>query len=86
MILFGGLIAATAPAAAQIAVPETYGDSLRWYPRAAEAGSPEAQFLLGLQFETGTSRAKDLAKAAEWFGRAARADHEAIRDKQRIGV
>ncbi len=50
----------------------TYGDALRWYFNTAEAGDAQAQFLLGLKYETGTDVARDLAEAANWFEKAAR--------------
>lgn len=50
----------------------TYGEALRWYFNAAEAGDARAQFLLGLKYETGTDVARDLKKAADWYEKAAR--------------
>ena len=60
---------------AQVQTPGTYGDAMRWYQRAAEAGSAQAQFYLGLMHETGTNRSIDLAEATRWYSQAARQDH-----------
>jgi TPR repeat protein len=49
----------------------TYGEALQWYFNAAEAGDAQAQFLLGLKYETGTDVARDLTKAANWYEKAA---------------
>ncbi len=49
----------------------TYGEALQWYFKAAEAGNAQAQFLLGLKYETGTDVGRDLAEAANWYEKAA---------------
>ncbi len=53
----------------------TYGDALRWYSRAAEAGDARAQYLLGVKHETGIGVTASDRQAAEWFGRAAAQGH-----------
>ena len=53
----------------------TYGDAMRWYQRAAETGSPGAQFLLGQLFEAGVGRTQDPAAAAAWYRKAAVQGH-----------
>lgn len=45
-----------------------------WAPL-AEAGDPEAQFLLGLAHEEGRGTAPDLTEAARWYGLAAEQGH-----------
>ncbi len=50
----------------------SYGEALQWYFDAAQAGNAQAQFLLGLKYETGTDVARDLAEAANWYEKAAR--------------
>jgi TPR repeat protein len=50
----------------------TYGDALQWYFDAAQAGNAQAQFLLGLKYETGTDVTRDFAAAANWYEKAAR--------------
>jgi len=50
----------------------TYGEALQWYFNAAEAGNAQAQFLLGLKYETGTDVSRDIAEAASWYEKAAR--------------
>ena len=53
--------------------PSGYGAVFRWYVSAAEAGDPEAQFMLALQYEQGLrfSQPPDLPKAEEWYRRSA---------------
>ena len=48
---------------------------MTWYQRAAESGSPQAQFYLGLMHETGTNRPVAPVEAARWFAKAARQGH-----------
>ena len=50
----------------------SYGEAMRWYLQAAEAGNAQAQFLLGLKYETGTDVTRNPGKAADWFEKAAR--------------
>ncbi|MFQ5949031.1 MAG: tetratricopeptide repeat protein, partial [Acidimicrobiia bacterium] len=70
-----GLVLAVA-ARAQVDVPTTYGDAMRWYGEAAEAGDAKAQFFLGLIYEEGLNDLpRNLAKAAEWYRKAARQGH-----------
>ena len=76
LALFLGALTAPIAAFASEHLPRgNYGDSLRWYFEAAEAGNARAQFLLGLKYETGTDVERDLAKAADWFEKAARQDN-----------
>ena len=49
----------------------TYGDAMRWYARAAEAGDPEAQFYLGYIHDRGLRGANSLSKAVGWYRKAA---------------
>lgn len=68
------LLGAAPPAvhAAQVPVPETYPEAMRWYDRAAEAGNPRAQYFLGLSYERGLrGTAPDPAAAAAWYRKAA---------------
>ncbi len=66
------LAISASPASAQVPEPgPTYGDAIRWYQRAADAGDARAQFLLGLRYETGTDVETDMTAAAVWYGRAA---------------
>lgn len=67
-LLFAGVATA-------VEVPTTYGDAMRWYRQAAEAGSANAQFFLGRMYETGQSRKRDPAAAATWYRRAADQEH-----------
>ncbi len=53
----------------------TYGDAMRWYSRAAEAGDGRAQYLLGLKHEAGVGVTASDRQAAAWYGRAAAQGH-----------
>jgi len=64
-----------AGAAAAHEVPSSYGGAMRWYQRTAEAGSADAQFLLGQLYEAGVGRLRDLAAAATWYRKAAEQGH-----------
>ncbi len=70
-------LVAVSDAAAQkrVTTPSTYGDAMRWYGKAARAGSPRAQFLLGLKYEAGVGPDADRGKAVQWFRRAAEGGH-----------
>ncbi len=65
----------SAGAAWAVDVPSTYGDAMRWYKRAAEGGSANAQFFLGRMYETGQSRKKDPVAAAGWDPKTAAQGH-----------
>lgn len=69
------LLASAASSQDRGRAPGTYGDAMRWYGKAAEAGSTRAQFLLGLKFENGGDGEPDPGKAVEWFRRAAMGGH-----------
>ena len=71
--LCGGLWSLTA--AAEVPVPENYGQAMGWYERAAEAGNARAQFYLGVMMETGVRGAPDVSAAAGWYEKAARQGH-----------
>lgn len=73
-LFLSALIAPLAAYAGEHLTRGTYGESLKWYFDAAEAGDARAQFLLGLKYETGTDVARDLAKAADWYEKAAHQD------------
>lgn len=71
LVVFAGLLVLSAlPVRAD--APGTYGDVYRWYFRAAEAGDPEAQLLLGIRYESGVDFEQSDEKAADWYERAAR--------------
>jgi TPR repeat protein len=52
-------------------VPRDPPTAARWYARAAEAGSPNAAFNLGVMYERGFGVTRDSERAAEWYGKAA---------------
>lgn len=74
-ILFGFWICVSGAAIADVPVPQTYGDAMRWYLRAAEDGNADAQYFLGLKYERGIDFPADSEKAAYWYGRAAEQGH-----------
>ena len=74
-VCLGLVLTFAASAQKRVATPSTYGDAMRWYEKSAKAGSPQAQFLLGLKYESGAGSDADLRKAAEWFRRAAGGGH-----------
>ena len=51
------------------------GEAIRWYTKAAQAGNPEAQHILGMAYLNGTDVAADLAAAASWIEKAAHNDY-----------
>ncbi len=60
------------PAAAEMPPPAlTYGDAMRWYARAAEAGDAEAQFYLGYIHDRALRGSNSVPKALDWYRRAA---------------
>ncbi len=53
-------------------VPRDPANAFKWYTLAAEQGSPEAMFKLGVYYYDGSGgAAKDPEKALSWFGDAA---------------
>ncbi len=62
-----------------VAVPENYGDAMRWYERAAKAGNARAQFYLGMLYEQGLrgkqNDKSDQKAAITWFAKAAGQGH-----------
>jgi TPR repeat protein len=65
---------ATQPVLAQdadVPVPQTYGDAMRWYRDAAEAGDAKAMFYLGLTMEQGLRAGADAREAVAWYRRSA---------------
>ena len=67
-----------ASAVADAAPPKHYGDVMRWYETAAQAGDAEAQFLLGMQYESGVraqirtgTATPEMDEAVRWYRAAA---------------
>lgn len=78
----GILMSAAAADGAGADVPRNYGDAMRWYEKAAEAGNTEAQFLLGVQYESGVraeirtgAAAPEMDRAVAWYAKAAGQGH-----------
>jgi len=78
------LIGVSTMAAAEVPVPQNFGQAMNWYERAAEAGNVEAQFYLGVMYETGVRGNNDMAAAAKWYRRAAEQGH--VEAQTRLGV
>lgn len=65
-------LAATPAGASDMPPPaETYGDAMRWYARAAEAGDPQAQFYLGYIHDRALRGANSVSDALAWYRLAA---------------
>ncbi len=69
--------------AAEVPVPQNYGQAMSWYERAANGGNPEAQFYLGVMYESGV-RGNDISVAAKWYRMAAEQGH--VEAQARLGV
>jgi TPR repeat protein len=59
--------------------PETHGDAVAWFRKAADLGDPGGMVWLGFAHREGRGAPRDLAEAAQWFIKAAKAgDHHAM--------
>ena len=56
--------------------PRDLKTSASWIAKSADAGNPEAQFILGQFYKAGAGVPKDIDKAVEWLGKAARNQHK----------
>jgi uncharacterized protein len=54
-----------------VGVEKDYGEALKWFRLAAQAGELAAERLLGVWCENGYGVAQDHAEAARWYGKAA---------------
>lgn len=61
--------------------PQDYAEALDLLRREAEAGSPPAQFHLGVAYESGFGVGADLVAAHTWYSLAASGGDEGIRRK-----
>lgn len=52
-------------------VPQDYKRAADWFEKAAEQGSAEDQYRLGLLYYKGQGVPQDYKKAADWFEKAA---------------
>ena len=50
---------------------ENYTEAMRWYRKAADQGSTEAQRHIGLLYERGSGVARDYTEAMRWYRKAA---------------
>ena len=78
------LISAPAGAADMPTPAVTYGDAMRWYGRASEAGDPEAQFYLGYIHDRGLRGTNSVSEALNWYRRAA--SRGEVRAQFRLGL
>ncbi|HIB20074.1 MAG TPA: sel1 repeat family protein, partial [Rhodospirillales bacterium] len=60
---------------AQVPVPVSYLDSLKWRQLAAEAGNVTAQFQLGQILDLGLTAEPNQKEAANWYTKAAEQGH-----------
>ena len=51
-------------------VPQNFAQALRWYEKAAAAGSAPAMTKLGIFYEKGLLVEKDYDEAMRWFEKA----------------
>lgn len=76
-LLVAGTVALAAPfgawAEADVPVPKTYTEAMRWYRNSARAGDPKAMFYLGLTLERGLQDRPRPQEAVEWYRRSAEA-------------
>lgn len=56
---------------ADVPVPRTYGEAMKWYREAADAGDPKAMFYLGLTLEQGLRAGGDPKDAVAWYQKSA---------------
>lgn len=55
---------------------QEYGSAFQWFKIAAERGDAESQFHLGCLYEEGKGVAQNIAKALEWYMKAAEQGYE----------
>jgi uncharacterized protein len=56
-----------------------YGEAVSWYRKAAEKGSPAAQYSLGVMYANGRGVPRDDAQAIAWYRKAAEQGLDAAR-------
>ena len=59
-------------------VPEDYGEAMKWYLRAADAGNVEAMYAVGLLYEAGKGVNRNLEEAKNWFTRAGQFGYKGV--------
>ena len=60
-------------------------EAVRWYRQAATQGLAQAQYNLGVEYETGRGVHQDLALAQEWYGKACQnGDQDGCDNYQRL--
>jgi TPR repeat protein len=58
-----------------------YGKAVKWYRMAAEQGSADAQFALGVMYGNGDGVPQDYSEAVKWWRKAAeQGDVDAMRN------
>ena len=57
-------------------VERDFGESVRWYRKAAAQGNVKSQYNLGYSYEHGEGVPRDLGLAVKWYRKAAAEGHE----------
>ena len=52
-------------------VPKDDAEAVKWYRQAAEQGDADAQFVLGVKYDSGQGVPKDDAESVKWHRKAA---------------
>ena len=65
----------------QLEAEKNYKEAVKWYREAAKKGLAEAQYHLGLCYETGTGVRKTKKSAVSWYQKAADQGHALAKDK-----
>ena len=60
---------------AQVPIPETYAETLKWRKAAAKAGNIVAQYQLGKILDLGLTAQTNKKQAAKWYSKAAAQGH-----------
>ena len=55
-----------------LSVSQDYSESLKWYMKAADQGSMEGQYNVGLIYMQGLGVSRDPEEACRWFEKAAK--------------
>ena len=61
--------------------PQDLAGAATWFRRAAERGVVDAQYNLGLMYESGRGVARNPREALRWYGRAAQAGDAGARER-----
>ena len=62
------------------------GEAAKWFRKAADQGHPEAQYRLGLAYQSGQGVAQDKIQALMWMNLAARRLGRIIRARDELAL